>query len=203
MSNGASASEKRPAPVPNGMKRFAQAENGDVADPETGELYEQSFVAVHIKKPRNGFSDGWVAMSQSAVLQIAQSNLGQDALRVFLALSAHLDFNNLIQVCQSDISKTLNMRQPNVHRAIKKLVKAEIILEGPRIGKHRSYRLNPYFGWKGSAKAHHEALQAQKQKVDERRTHLRVIEGGSGTGPAESDELFEDKVEGQGELELS
>lgn len=197
MSDTASASDKRPAPAPDGMKRFAQAENGDVADPETGELYEQSFVAVHIRKPRNGFSDGWVAMSQSAVLQIAQSNLGQDALRVFLALSAHLDFNNLIQVCQSDVAKTLNMKQPNVHRAIRRLVDAEIILEGPKIGKHRSYRLNPYFGWKGSAKAHHEALKTRKREADERRKKLRVIEG----GPAETDELFE--VEGQGELEFS
>lgn len=196
MSGGASAEDKKPTPP--GMRRFTQAENGEAVDPQTGELYDRYFVAVLPKRPRNGFSDGWVAMSQSAVLQIAKSNLGQDALRVFLALSAHLDFNNLIQICQADVANTLGMQRQNVQRAIKKLLAAEIILEGPRIGKHRSYRLNPGYGWKGSARAHREALEKQTKERQERRSKFTVIEG----GPAETDEMF-DEVEGQGELEFS
>ena len=45
------------------------------------------------------------------------------------------------------------------------LIQLGIILEGVKIGTSRSYRLNPSFGWKGSAKGHREALHE----------HLKVI----------------------------
>ena len=50
------------------------------------------------------------------------------------------------------------MNRHNVNRSIKKLIELGVILEGVKIGISRSYRLNPNFGWKGSAKGHREAL---------------------------------------------
>ena len=43
-----------------------------------------------------------------------------------------------------------------------------MVLEGVKIGISRSYRLNPNFGWKGSAKGHREALHE----------HLKVVKQG-------------------------
>ena len=43
-----------------------------------------------------------------------------------------------------------------------------MVLEGVKIGISRSYRLNPNFGWKGSAKGHREALHE----------HLKVVNKG-------------------------
>lgn len=195
--------------TPQGMRQFTQAENGDPADPKTGQVLERSFVAVLQQKAKNGFSDGWVAMSQSAILEIAKSkDLGADALRVFLALASYLDFDNLIQVSQVELGHAVNMRRQNVQRAIKRLVDMEIMIEGPRSGVHRTYRLNPQYGWKGSAKSHRKALDERRkatQEAAQRRANLRVIEGGSAVV-----ELFDGKqevepneqVEGQGELEL-
>ncbi|MES7356232.1 hypothetical protein U6S89_12165, partial [Cutibacterium acnes] len=49
-----------------------------------------------------------------------------------------------------------------------------VLLEGPKIGIHRSYRLNPRFGWKGSAQGHRKAMQ---ERMKASRIE-RVIEGG-------------------------
>ena len=49
------------------------------------------------------------------------------------------------------------MNRHNVNRSIKKLIELGVVLEGVKIGVSRSYRLNPNFGWKGSAKGHREA----------------------------------------------
>ena len=57
------------------------------------------------------------------------------------------------------------MQRQNVQRSIKRLMELGVILEGVKIGVSRSYRLNPSFGWKGSAKGHREALHE----------HLKVI----------------------------
>ena len=58
------------------------------------------------------------------------------------------------------------MNRHNVNRSIKKLIELGVILEGVKIGISRSYgKLNPNFGWKGSAKGHREALHE----------HLKVI----------------------------
>ena len=77
---------------------------------------------------------------------------------------ARLDYENLIQVNQAEVSEQVGMNRHNVNRSIKKLIELGVILEGVKIGISR-YRLNPNFGWKGSAKGHREALHE----------HLKVI----------------------------
>jgi hypothetical protein len=42
------------------------------------------------------------------------------------------------------------MQKTNVSRAIKLLVEKQILLEGPKLGRTHTYRLNSAFGWKGS-----------------------------------------------------
>ena len=81
------------------------------------------------------------------------------------AMLARLDYENLIQVNQAEVSEQVGMNHHNVNRSIKKLIELGVILEGVKIGISRSYRLNPNFGWKGSAKGHREALHE----------HLKVI----------------------------
>ena len=66
------------------------------------------------------------------------------------------------------------MHRQHVQRSIKRLIQLGIILEGVKIGISRSYRLNPSFGWKGSAKGHREvsarALEGY-QVIRGRRAH--------------------------------
>ena len=78
---------------------------------------------------------------------------------------ARLDYENLIQVNQAEVAEQVGMNRHNVNRSIKKLIELGVVLEGVKIGVSRSYRLNPNFGWKGSAKGHREALHE----------HLKIV----------------------------
>ena len=133
-------------------------------DSETGEIID-GFVAYVVPKRKNGFGQGWLAMAQNGAEILAQSNLSGNDFKVLMKLLSVLDYENLIQVSQADVAGELNMHRQHVQRSIKRLIDLGIVLEGVRIGISRSYRLNPNFGWKGSAKGHREALHE----------HLKVV----------------------------
>ena len=133
-------------------------------DSETGEIID-GFVAYVVPKRKNGFGQGWLAMAQNGAEILAQSNLSGNDFKVLMKLLSVLDYENLIQVSQAEIARELNMHRQHVQRSIKRLLDLGIVLEGVRIGISRSYRLNPNFGWKGSAKGHREALHE----------HLKVV----------------------------
>ncbi|HBR3029622.1 TPA: hypothetical protein L9R08_005408 [Klebsiella pneumoniae] len=141
------------------MKRVGQI------DLDTGEEIG-SFVAVIRPKQKSTFQRHFT-MNQAALLTIA-NELNHEQMRVLMALLAELDYENYIQVAQTDISVALKMQKANVSRAIKNLLEFGVILEGPRIGRSKTYRLNPQFGWKGTVSNHKKAL----------RNGLSVIQGG-------------------------
>ena len=145
--------------IGNSMNRHMQQ-----IDHQTGEVVE-GFVAYVVPKRKNGFQKGWMAMAQEVMMMLAQSNLTGNDMKVMWAMLARLDYENLIQVNQAEVSEQVGMNRHNVNRSIKKLIELGVILEGVKIGISRSYRLNPNFGWKGSAKGHREALHE----------HLKVI----------------------------
>ena len=124
-------------------------------DSETGEIID-GFVAYVVPKRKNGFGQGWLAMAQNGAEILAQSNLSGNDFKVLMKLLSVLDYENLIQVSQAEIARELNMHRQHVQRSIKRLMDLGIVLEGVKIGISRSYRLNPNFGWKGSAKGHRE-----------------------------------------------
>ena len=145
--------------IGNSMNRHMQQ-----IDHQTGEVVE-GFVAYVVPKRKNGFQKGWMAMAQDAMMMLAQSNLTGNDMKVMWAMLARLDYENLIQVNQAEVAEEIGMNRHNVNRSIKKLIEMGVVLEGVKIGISRSYRLNPNFGWKGSAKGHREALHE----------HLKVI----------------------------
>lgn len=144
-------------------------------DLETGELLVD-YVAYVLPKRKNGFGvGGWSAMANHAYAILKTFKKVED-FRVLMALLERLEFDNLILVNQSEIARELEMLQPNVSAAIKRLVEVGVILKGPKKGSGCSYKLNPNFGWKGSAKGHVKAL-------DEYRTER--AKKGDGEPPAE------------------
>lgn len=91
----------------------------------------------------------WVALYQQAISNIADMNLPLEQYRVFLKLLSKVDFNNYLCVSQQNIANELHMQQANVARAIRGLKSKNIIVEGPRAGLNKTYRLNPYIAHKG------------------------------------------------------
>jgi biotin operon repressor len=122
-------------------------------------------------------------MAQGAMEMLAASDLRGDDLRVLLLLMARLDFENLISLEQTAIAEKLGMHKQSVNRSIKRLVELGCLLEGPKIGRSRTYRMNPSYGWKGSGKNHQQALRtAEKAKA----AGLSVVNGGQHKNAAEN-----------------
>lgn len=134
-------------------------------DLDTGEDLG-GFVAVVRPKQKSSFQRHFT-MNQAALITIA-NELNHDQMRVLMALLAELDYENYIQVAQIDIAEALSMQKTHVSRAIKNLIEFGIILEGPKIARSKTYRLNPQFGWKGTVGNHKRALT----------NGLSVIQGG-------------------------
>ena len=127
------------------QKRFVQV------DAETGELIEEGFVAYVAPRRQNGFGKRWFAMAHDAAAVLKQVKNLED-FRVLMALLEQLDYENLITTNQAEIARELDMQRQNVQRSIKRLMALGVLLEGPKIGISRSYRLNPEFGWRGSGR---------------------------------------------------
>lgn len=132
-------------------------------DENTGEIVG-NYVAVIQPKKRNGFYQGWFAMSQVAIQDLREYGLTGRDYEVLFALLSFLDFENLIQVSQASLAKEIGMQKQHVNRAINKLIDTNVLIEGPKIGRSKTFKLNPNFGWKGTAKNHTEALKARMRK---------------------------------------
>lgn len=145
-------------------------------DRDTGEILEGVVVYCGVK--RNPYSKGWVMNSQEALEILASDqDLTKESLRVLMFLMARLDFENWIQVTQTEISEKLGIKKPNVSNAVSLLEEKGIILRGPRLGRSYAFRLNPYFGWKGKVKN----LDDYRREEDDRerrelnKRHLKAV----------------------------
>ena len=83
----------------NSMNRHMQQ-----IDHQTGEVVE-GFVAYVVPKRKNGFQKGWMAMAQEAMMMLAQSNFNRQRHEGYVAMLARLDYENLIQVNQAEVSE--------------------------------------------------------------------------------------------------
>jgi hypothetical protein len=170
-------------------------------DAQTGEILEDGFVALVVPKRRNGFAgEGWFAMAQAGACSLLASravrkDLGEEGFGVLMGVLARLDYENLLVLNQAELARELELKPPNVNRAIKRLIDLGFLIEGPRIGVSRSYRLSPHFGWKGSAKGHVKALDdLRKQRMKDARITGVIQGGGQAAEPA--DTLTRDLFEG-------
>ena len=134
-------------------------------DVETGEILGRMVWVPY--KPR--LTERWFMAFQDSFEEIAKDpDMTGETLRVLMYLYSKLDFENFIQQSQTEIAEGLRMQKTHVSRAMKVLTTKQIVLEGPRVGRSKCFRLNPNYGWKGKVKTLQEA----------RREQLTVIQGG-------------------------
>ena len=135
-------------------------------DRETGEVMQGCMVYLPYR-PR--ITERWFMAFQDTFIEIAKDpGMTGETMKVLMYLFGKLDFENFIQQSQIDIAEGLGMQKQNVSRAMRVLTSKQIVLEGPKVGRSKCFRLNPNYGWKGKVKTLQEA----------RREQLRVIEGG-------------------------
>jgi hypothetical protein len=123
----------------------------------------------------SGFQGGFCMVGQDPAEILALSDLTGVDLKVFLLLIKQLDFENLLVVNQAELAGKLGTQRQNIQRSLKKLIELEVLLEGPKKEKFRTYRLNPYVGWKGTSENHVLALNDYRQKLP---SALKVLDGG-------------------------
>lgn len=140
--------------------------NVDIVNPSTGEVMKGCAVWF---PDRPKLSERWFMAFQEAFEEIAKDKeITIEPRRVLDYLFSKLDFENYIQISQKDIAEALGMQKGNVSRAIKLLTEKRIVLEGPKVGRSKYFRLNQNYGWKGKV----ETLQKS------RRDQFKLIDGG-------------------------
>lgn len=170
-------------------------------DKDTGEVLDDGFIAYVVPKRKNGFEGRWLAMSQDAMLwlsrvamgDLAKSGMGVGEFQVLMCLLGHVDYENHILTPQSEMAERLGMDRSNFNRAVKRLVERGVIEKGPKIGRMVSLRLNPEYGWKGTARNHVIALDQERKKRMANAGIKGVIEGGQ-QGPQEAPERDPDTL---------
>lgn len=135
-------------------------------DRNTGEVMQGCMVWI---PHRPKITERWFMAFQDTFEELAKDpELTLEPKNVLLYLFSKLDFENFIQQSQADVAKALGMHKEQVSRAMKLLTSKQIVLEGPKVGRSKCYRLNPDYGWKGKVKSLQEY----------RREQLQVIQGG-------------------------
>lgn len=116
---------------------------------KTGEIVDGMPMILPKKHKLKG---GFIMAMQDGFIRLGKEKdlTGQD-LKVLLIYMGNLDFENYLQVSQRYIADDLGMAKQHVYRSTKKLVDKGILIEGPKVGKHKTYRLNAFYGWKGKA----------------------------------------------------
>ena len=151
----------------------------------TGETI--SYIPMRKKKKKLGVR--WMATYQHGAEILAALPLTGEQHKVLWALIAKLDFDNYIRVSQAELSDTLGIKQPNITRAIKALLKYNVIVEGPRAGLHKTYRLNPNIGHKGSniekTVVEYEQLKHLQEKKQQAKLEKLQAKSSSDTGSSD------------------
>lgn len=145
-----------------------QTSKHQIIDTSTGEIVP---AITWIRRAWKG--ETFVMVFQDAFIEIAKDkSLTGETKSVLMYLLGKLDFENFILMTQAEIAKELDLKKQNVSRAIRTLVERGIILEGPKVGRSRGYRINHDLGWKGNLKNLRvlrnkiEREEAKQTKVD-------------------------------------
>lgn len=97
---------------------------------------------------------------QEGFREIANKELGTEAMKVFLFILGSLEYSNQVTVRQVDIARELGMKKQNVYRAIKTLVAEQVLAnKDPIFNRKGRLWVNPKYVWKGKLK--HLGLVAQ------------------------------------------
>lgn len=115
-------------------------------------------------RPHGRLEGGYVAMFQEISLAMGcDKRLTGEDRAVFQVLLGQVQTDNWIHVSQKAIADLMGLKKQHVSRAIIHLVELGYIIEGPKLGRAKTYKLNPHVGWKGSALKHKPAKQGIKK----------------------------------------
>lgn len=111
-----------------------------------------------VKKRENLLGRNWVVMYQSAMVWLSQQDMTGEQYKVLMYLLGKLDWDNYLMLSRQDIAENTGLKPTAVSRAMKRLKELGIIMEGPKAGYYKTYRVNPYMMYRGGGKRRYENL---------------------------------------------
>ena len=168
-------------------------------DKYTGEEY--GFPVIFGRK-RNPYGNGWVMNSQDAATLLAKDkDIKGETHRVLWLIIGILDFENWVQLSITDMAKELEMHQPDVSKAIKKLEQKQIILRGPKVGRSYAFMLNPDFGWKGNVANLEDYRKKREDEENSRKNSERLEKKLKLVQISKKDQIIQAVEEGKVDIE--
>jgi len=125
-------------------------------DLDTGEVMDEGVPVLKRPKVRH-FTEEYMIMFLRTFEQIAvDSSMKYEEYRVFFLIVSRTEMKNWIQIQQSEMARVLGMKQPNVNRALKKLIERGILETTATLGKAKNYRVSAKIGWRGTGQSYSE-----------------------------------------------
>jgi Firmicute plasmid replication protein (RepL) len=116
-------------------------------------------------------------LSLEQVLVRYSRDLSKESWLMFLLLCTRLDLReNKVVVNQAEIGRLMGLPRQSVQRAIKQLIEVELIFEGPKEKRSRTYSLSPEIVFRGSAKDH--AKELAKYRKRKAKARMKLVDGG-------------------------
>ena len=142
-----------------------------VINQETGEVEARINLQNRLEK------GGWFSFFQKSGVYLAQ-NLGKEELRILFYMMAKMDYGNYIRVTNKNICSNLKMTHGNVTRAIRNLIKKNVIAVQEWYGISRIYRMNPNFMHKGRDIYHtyHEYKELRADVIEQNKIEAEEID---------------------------
>ncbi|CCQ56700.1 replication/maintenance protein RepL [Crocosphaera watsonii] len=165
----------------------------------TGEEYGFPVLVGRKKRP---YGNGWLMNSQEALEILAKDKeITGETYRVLFFVCARLDFENWVQISVTEMAQELELKQPNVSRAMKVLEQKGIILRGPKVGRSYAFMLNPEFGWKGDVANLNEYRKKREDEENQRKNRERYEKNLELVGLSKKDQLIMAIKEGKVDIE--
>lgn len=150
--------------VINGKQYLVDKESGEV-------LAEGGLDGVPIWVPKRQIrAEEFVIVSQQAFRHLSKKGLSGQSWQVLFYLCGWMDFENWLEVPQSEIAKALEISRPQVCNAVKKLIEAELLSWEVIPGKRSKLRLAVELFWRGKLKEQVKAVRDVQNRSAEAST---------------------------------
>lgn len=123
----------------------------EIINPDTGEI-SRGMIFWGEERPNKLIGGFFVGFQEAFKVLACDSDITPQAHKVLLYLLSELDFENFIHIKQKDIGEALKISPSNMSKAMAILKRKNILLLAPYRGI-RCYKLNHFYGWKGSVTA--------------------------------------------------
>ena len=143
-------------------KKLRQLDNGNYLDSHGKEVRAAEYVALLVPKKQKWTRGEYMLGLQKSFVEIAKMGLSGEQMSVLMLLMAKTDFENYIHVTQDEMAKELDLKRPNVTRAVNALVNHNLIKKLKK-GSSNYYLFNPEVIYKGQSRNYGNVYQLFNQ----------------------------------------